>query len=590
MEDDSGAAKPIINEEMGSGETPKFMDRIIETKIYKLNLDNDTYQLNIQTYTSEKINLKVEQINNAATYYYSQTYNYDEILQKLFLFKTHHENITKILKYIDTSISQNMLGLVRDNQNKKMKISLKKSMDFEKIECILELEEKKIDNEDIINSLINDIKELKLKEKENNNKNLNETIDEMKKQLENNKKENEEMKRTIDLLINEKNIQQLELEKKIKLLIEENKKIKEEFQTFKNSFEEKMKEQKNFILRNQLNQFNQNTTPLNKEINYNYVKDPNSLKFKELLTNLHSSAGLLSNFEIYYGKKDNIPYLVYNNKTNCNLEVVRLIDNIIVHYLSKHKHEVTVIKYYYNKNNDEEYLLSCDKNKLVVIWDIQNNYLIKSIIQEQFNGIIWDADIIFNISSKHFLLLSSGKRGVPIKIYELKENNSLFFKDIPGTDVYSTNYMIPWINNNKYYIIKFYENISIHSIFDNECYAILKSENSRYYCGFIYNKNYLCANDKEQNSVRIFDLINKNILSEIKYDGEMGRQIIQWNDIYSIVACIHCFIIIDLKNCKMINKIAVDKSCLGGVRKIYLDRMGECLIVSDFNNNIELFN
>ena len=589
--EDTGAAKPIINVENGPIETPNPIEKIIETKKYKLNLGNDTYELILETYSSEKINFKVQQINIASTYYYSKTYNYDEILQKLFLFKAHHENISKILKYIDTSISQNMLSLVKDNQNKKMKLSLNKSVDFEKIECILELEEQKIANEDIINSLINDIKILK--SKENNNQNINQIINEMKEKLENNQKENEEMKRTIKLLIEEKNDQQLEMERKIKLIIQENNKLKEEFETFKKNYEAKLKQQENLILSNQSNQsnkINQNKTPIFKDINYNFGKDPNFLKFKELLTNLHSSAGMLSNFEIYNGKKDNVPYLVYNNKNNYNLEVMRLNDNTIVHYLSKHYHKVTVIKYYYNKNNDEEYLLSCDINKLVVIWDVQNNFYIKSTIQEQFNGITWDAHIIFNISNQTFILLSSDKRGVPIKLYELKENVSPFFKDIPGTGENSTNYMIPWFFNNKYYIIKFYDNISIHNIFENECYAVLNTDNSRYYCGFIYNILYLCANDRNQSILRIWDLANKNIFKEIKYDGRIGRQIIPWNDNNIIVACEHCFIIIDLKNGKMINKIMVEKSCLGGLKKVYLNRLGECLIISDFNNNIELFN
>ena len=64
-----------------------------------------------------------------------------------------------------------------------------------------------------------------------------------------------------------------------------------------------------------------------------FEKDPNKLTFKELLTNNHSGIGLLANFTVYTGLKDDIEYLVYNNKHNFNLEVMRIRDKYIVYSL-----------------------------------------------------------------------------------------------------------------------------------------------------------------------------------------------------------------------------------------------------------------
>ena len=82
--------------------------------------------------------------------------------------------------------------------------------------------------------------------------------------------------------------------------------------------------------------------------------------------------------------------------------------------------------------------------------------------------------------------------------------------------------------------------------------------------------------------------MSKNLIRQIRYDGESGREIIQWNDTYAIIACKYSFVIIDLEKEEMSSKISI-KRCLGGVKKIFLDRLGECLIVSDFNNSIILF-
>ena len=570
-------AKPILP----PNETPREnqnKNEKTETKNYKLNLNNDTFLLVIETSSNGDINFKVKQINNITRYYFSKKYSFEEILKKLYLYKDLNESISKILTYIDYSISNKKM-ILNEDQNKNIILSLKKSMDLQEVECKIELEKIKIKDEEIMDLLIEQINEIKSKDKgENNNQDLNNIINQIKEENEKNKKEKEEMKNNFNKLIEEKNKEKEEMEKKINLLIEENKAMKDNLEKFKNYFEEKMKEQQY----GNINIFNEINTD-------NFSQNPNELKFKELLTDNHSSAGLLSNFAVFTGLKDNVPYLVYNNNTNFNLEVMRLNDNTILHSLKKHENKVTVIKYY-RKETNEEYLLSCDCNILTIIWDIQNNYNIKSIIKEDFGKKIFDAHILFNISGKDIIILSNEEKNIPIKLYELKNNNSPFMKNVDGTKNKITNYMIVWVYNNKYYIINFSSNISIHNIFENECYTEFKAENSRYYCGFLYKKNYLCANDKNNKLLRIWDLVNKNLLKEIKYEGEYGREIIPWNETYTIVACLHCFIIVDLEKGEVTNKISVEKSCLGGVKKIRSDKLGECLIISDFNKNIEIFN
>ena len=90
---------------------------------------------------------------------------------------------------------------------------------------------------------------------------------------------------------------------------------------------------------------------------------------------------------------------------------MRLNDNTIVHFLKKHTGKVTVINYY-KKINYNEYLLSCDLNKLVVIWEIQNNFNIKSSIQEQQTGVILDAHLLLDLYNKDYILLKWKKRRI----------------------------------------------------------------------------------------------------------------------------------------------------------------------------------
>ena len=133
---------------------PVFVDiSLIETKNYSLKLGEDIYTLTIETYTDGKINFKLKQTNSTTLLYYYKEYTFDEMIQKLYLLKGIYENISKVLSLINGIYSNKKISLSRSNSKKKMKIILKKPMDFREFDCNLELDEKKIKTEDILNLL-----------------------------------------------------------------------------------------------------------------------------------------------------------------------------------------------------------------------------------------------------------------------------------------------------------------------------------------------------------------------------------------------------------------------------------------------------
>ena len=85
---------------------------------------------------------------------------------------------------------------------------------------------------------------------------------------------------------------------------------------------------------------------------------------------------------------------------------MRINDKTIINSLKGHNNRTTFIRYYIN-DNKEEYILSCDKNKLLIIWDIQNNYNKKYNIEIKYSEYIFDALLLFNIFNKNYILISS---------------------------------------------------------------------------------------------------------------------------------------------------------------------------------------
>ena len=507
-------------------ETPTPIDinnkpSLLESKEYELKLDNDTYLLKMELNLNEQINLNLRKVNNLSFYCYSKEYKYDSLLKLLLLNKDYYDNISKIYNFFDKAISKKKVKLIKEKE-KQMILLLKNVIEFEEIDCKLDLKETKITNEEMIKILFNEIREIKIKGIQNNNDN--------KEEKNNNKYEELESK------INS-------LNEKINLLSEENKRDKKEYLSNINSLNEKInllsEENKNlkFILDKYENILNERVKEINKEeeitpienkendLNINFKDNPQNLKFTEYLRTNHF-AKYMAIFDAYIGLKDHIEYLIFNNKNNYNLEIMRIKDKTIITSLKGHNRGTTVIKYYL-KDNKEEYILSCDGNKLVIIWDIQNNFNKKYTLQAKYKGYIYDALLLFNIFNNNYILLSSIEYDEYSELYEFKEDTK-FVKNIYGTNKNNTFFLIPWLYKKNYYIIECcYQRISINNMLKDENYAILKKDpEGCHYWGYIFNDDFLCVSDYDNKFIRIWDLVNKVIYKQINYEGDCGMGII----------------------------------------------------------------
>ena len=224
----------------------------LEVKEYELKLGADTYLLKMENHSNDLITFNVIQINKLSNYHYFKEYNYDKLLNLLFLNKSFYNNISKIYQFCDIAISKNKINLIKDNE--KIILSLKNIVNFEEIECKLDLFEKKISNEEMINKIINLINEIKLK-----GINVNENLP---------NKKYEELQSKINIITEEYRNDKKELESKINLLnekiillIEENKKVKKEFESKIDLLTEENRKLKNII-----EKYKDNLNPKDKQI------------------------------------------------------------------------------------------------------------------------------------------------------------------------------------------------------------------------------------------------------------------------------------------------------------------------------------
>ena len=562
---------------------------LIPGKEYELNLEKDTYLLKIDIISKERISFNIRQINNISYYYFYQEYDYQTLIKELVLPAQHYDNIEKIYKFYDTSIEKKKVVLNYDKEKKEMILLLKINIMFDEIESKLYLKENQLTNEEMIKILFNEIRDIKTKKLLPLNPINNEN---------NNIKENTNNKELINLINNKDDIinklvtKNEKMELQIKELKEENKKIKESLDKCLKYIDEKTNEKKKEEeLKQKIKEENENFIKQN--INVEFRENPQNLKLRDTLTTNATSCDQRAKFTVYIGLQDHIEYLVYNNKNNNNLDIMRIKDKTVINSLKGHNANTIVIRYY-SKDNKEEYLLSSDKNKLVIIWDIQNFYNKKYTIQAQYSSDICDALLLFNVFNKDYILLSNYSSNEYSKLYEFKENTP-FVKNIHGTNDHATYFMIPWFYNNKYYLIECSDNkIYINNIFEDENYANLSMDpEGSHYCGYLYNDNFLCVSDYSQKFIRIWDLAKKVIYKQINDGTSSGcsYEIIPWNVNYSIYGCDGYFVIININDGKMVKKI--DNSNLGeirGIKKIKMGQLGECLICSGSSgNSIQLY-
>ena len=563
----------------------KYNLKIDELNIsYKNKIDSFQFEKKIRNiHNFIKLNKNIFDLYKSYNNNYFNAMNINNILVSYANNKLINEKMKKIL---DKDYEM-VINMVKDKYNEGI-ITFKKINEIDELKNKISqeiLKSKELGNMNIELSKKNEQKEEEIKKLNQQIKFINEDLNKISKEKEEerNKLKNElaQINESLKNIKEEKNKEEenhIKEKRKLNQIIEEKKnecyEATNNLNKYKKYFKEEMQEIETFQKQNSIIEFHES---------------PYDLGYHEKIVSDRRNSGLLYNIAVY--SKNNIGYLVYQNM-DFNLIVMMINNEKIISTLKGHKTGIGVIRYYQNKlNKKEEYILSCD-NKLLIIWDINDDFYKKYTIEINFKENVFDALILFNVFNKNYIIIASDNQhnyNEYTKLHELK-NNISFVKDINNTNKNKNAYLIPWLYKNKYYLIACcdYE-ISINNIFENENYATLIAKpEGGHYCGFLYNENYLCVSDANNNFIRIWDLVQKSIYKIIEFDAQYGKEMIQWDDKYTIIGCNKCLIIINLEEGKAVKKIERNSNILG-VKKIYDDELKECLICSEENNTISIY-
>lgn len=573
----------------------------------KIVLNKDTNYINENNYNSTNFNTNNLTVNEKINDLYNRINSKDALINELNKKMNLKE---KEIRDIYNKLKDKNYLINEMNKTLKIKDSQMLFQDKERTECINQL---KIKDEEIK-------KKLYEKEYEINNKLIDKdnALNEINKKL-------IEKDYIINVINNKLNDKDNEIKRQNEIIND----LKRYINKINEENNYKINELKNILFsldevkskyKGNLTYFNYNFT------NYNNMstsmvnesgrkKNPENLKFKQDIISTNTKGGLNDIFEVYTSIKDNKQYLISPNKNTFILELITLIDNKIQASLKGHLKKVTSIRYFLNNYNNNEYLISADEGRMVIVWDITNNYSIKYSINTKYNDIIYSCLLVFInesyensnsnsnnnidgyiITSTYGISDDNEKSGT--KIYSL-DNNGEFVNYIDNTNNNSVYYLLSWFNkkNNKYYIIQFsYMKIFINNLLEDELYAELTQEQKlSHYSGFIYeideDKCYLYSSSKN-GYINIWDLYNKKLINNININGSILCHMIQWDEKYAIVADYNgkSFKIIDIQNYNMVKDINGEHTKeVKTIKKIKHPLYGDSLLTAGNDYTIKLW-
>ena len=582
---------------------------INEMKEKLINIENEIKKISGEN-INEIVSKKIEELE--------KKFNEEKIIDDL-INKKLEQIEKKIISEINSKIDNINKDIIKDKEKKNNFIqNINENNKENKILKILEEKHNELlENIELTKKMEKEVEKIK---KENNTK--KEEINNINNKLANNfddkksHKEIESIKEEIKKINNKIKVIDKEL-KKVDNFIKEKDTLMSKIMEKQNNQKISAKINNKEIINSKFKDLNNNINDKYKElnlkinhneymnkINYEFKKEPQNLKYKLDITDSNTSAGWNDMFEIFVSYKDNKEYLISPNINIYNLDIYDLLDNKKISSLRGHQNNVRTIRYFINKKNVNfnEYLISADDDKIVIIWDITNSYNIKYKIETKYDHNIYSCLLIFphNLNDNYIITSTYNESekmdNSATKLYSL--NDEKFIKYIKETNNKAIYYLLSWYNkkNNKYYIIQFtFKKIIINNLIEDEIYSeLIQEPEDNHFSGFLFNKHnndYLCTSSSI-GYINIWDLYNKNIFRIINTNNCKLAHIIHWNNKFVLVADYNnkSFKIIDLEENKVVSEInGQHTDRIVCIKKIYHPVYGESLLSTGRDKTIKLW-
>ena len=552
---------------------------IIESKSYNLSLLNEEYEL-IMNINNIYIEFKLIKKNIICPYYYKQKYDLKNINKLLYTF---FNEIKDVYNFYDKILIKNKVKLILIED--KINLNFKNIINLDnEIEINLEFKKIKINKDDILYNLINEVNILKNKINENKENKMKEYINNKDNEIKN------------EIIKENKKI----IEEKINII---DNKYKEKINEIKKEYEDKIKEFKN--------KQNEIISEINKNLNlllneYKIKKE----KLEKLKIKNNDNVNLINDFKCYNINKMNnniisnnlyITYMksvaVYNiiknneilyeiaypdNKNGYNIIIYNILLNNITNKINNaHSNYIHKIKHYYDSLSKNHLLLTSSGDKSIKIWNISSNPISNILkINNCFDGDYFSPFCMLFNKGDYFIL--GGSRDKKKQIWN---KNGNLIGPIEKSNLNYGLFIETTYIENKPYVLLSGENHSECYDYNNNIIKTYKSNkyNKEHIIINLFKKNeiiYLISGDYGGNVI-IFDFISTNEISSISF-GYWVYSLCSLNEKYILVGGYNKELkIIDFDNKSIVKNYSAHNNYIYGIEKIKIPEKGEYIITYD---------
>ena len=551
---------------------------IIESKSYNLSLLNEEYEL-IMNINNIYIEFKLMKKNIICPYYYKQKYDLENINKLLYTF---FNEIKDVYNFYDKILIKNKVKLILIED--KINLNFKNIINLDnEIEINLEFKKIKINKDDILYNLINEVNILKNKLNENKENKMKEYINNKDNEIKNeiikeNKKIIEEKINIIDNKYKEKiNEIKKEYEDKIK-----------EFQNKQNQIISEINKNLNLLLNEYNKKIEKEKIEKEKEINNDNVNLINDFKCYNI--NTMNNNIISNNLKIIYMKSVAVYNIIKNNeilyeiaypdnKNGYNIIIYNILLNNITNKINNaHSNDIHKIKHYYDSLSKNHLLLTSSRDKCIKIWNISSNPISNILkINNCFDGNNYSPFCMLFNKGDYFILGGSYD-----KKKQIWNKNGNLIGPIEKSNLNYGRFIETTYIENKPYVLLSGQN---HS----ECYDynnnIIKTYKSNKYNNWheiinLFKKNeiiYLISGDLGGNVI-IFDFISTNEISSISF-GNSVYSLCSLNEKYILVGGDNKELkIIDFDNKSIVKNYSAHNNIIYGIEKIKIPEKGEYII------------
>ena len=565
--------------------------KIIDSKIYNLLLANEEFELTINL-TKEFLEFKLQQKNIINDCYFKAKYDLPTLNKILFTF---FKEIQEVFNFYDKILNKKKVKLIQMKDKNIINLNFKNIVNFdEEVETNLELEQIKLNKDDIFLILVNEVNSLKKKLSSKNEKPNEELVKENEVKIKGyiEQKINESKQEIIQKCekffedkIKEKDNEIEQLKDTINKLKEElNQKISEIEKNLKPILDERKEKEKQKKESEKYNELNDNVNLINNFTNFNI----NNMKTINVVAN-NLDITYMKSVAVYKITKNNeILYeLAYpDNKNGFNIIIYNLISNKITNRLNNaHKNQIHRIKHYYYASAKTHLLLTSSKDKSIKLWNISSNQISGFMsIDNCFDGDNYSPFCLMFTNNDYYIC--GGSRTEKKKIWN---KNGIVIGPIEKSNLAYGRFIEATYIDYKPYIILSGQNHSESYDYINNDLKMYKSQNKnqQHLIANLFKKNntiYLICGDNGGN-VMIFDYVTTNEISSISVEGEVDS-LCSINEKYILVGKNKGELkFIDFDNKSIVKNYQGhnDNNKVYGIEKFKTPKSGEFIITYDYN-------